>query len=917
MAVTERTSRGEALPPDTGGWDAPDRPQRDWKKLFLVVGLAILSWVATYVGMLELIEANMGDLPIIHKVIIGFSVAMLMVMVVWLLDQMFMPVGILTRLLYISGYVFLSIISIGFGFGFYWKALESRSEASRSAEGAVGQVQGSLLAASTRLEQLQSSLVTLTQISTTKAQQETATGTSCPNSRPGEGPRRKLREDDAARFTFAAEFVKGRVGQVKGEMTALDGDFAKITATDASTFDKHGTRNEFMKGLSRRLDNTVTGFNAFRSDPQLKQIRQDLAERADKTTFPDTKGGSFQCPDAQLSSAIKGVVRAIDELPVLEKPKIATVEGSEATVEAFRRLTATFMGLLTFKLPPSADELRELQKKAVQSVENPASAQRAAQFDQQPGLAKRDYIPLAIAIFVDLCLLLVSLGRATNRMQGLVPKMQEAERGPVYQILSKFTDIHKDAETREKFELFRHVVFDFNGDYYVAVPLIAPYRQKAGAPKGYSTADIEALQLDAHMLANLFASFEKERIFARVYNPLLSTRKIQDKLWRQGSKFAHAGAFRVYRFRDGAWSEIILGAVMGAARRVEGERRRRTRDEIEGGANALPMAPNVDSDDRTVEATRPSGMELPSLYRPFAARPSASHRARPRHEDDHTTAFDLPRLDTGLPEPPLPATVRPPTSAPTASRPLAKILERARAPRLSDFEADVSVKPPANNNAVPAVPAMAGRARTRETVSLPSLTTMTDRSDRLAGRNLRDNGEMLGVRAVMNEAPQRFMARAVAEAAPTADVPDPIDTPIEPSAEPARAAEPRIDVTLIERRASYSVPHPGVRLDAAARDVETFGEATASSPVRLDDVPAPALPLDDEGAIRRLSDALRGMSSKEWQAEQRLALAGQAPGEPELDAASDDLGERDEMTRVAERFRPLPAVRVALARSRD
>ena len=74
-------------------WDetSEQKPARDYKKTFLVAGLAILSWVATYVGMLELIEANIGDLPIMHKIIIGFSVAMLMTMVVWLLDQLFQP----------------------------------------------------------------------------------------------------------------------------------------------------------------------------------------------------------------------------------------------------------------------------------------------------------------------------------------------------------------------------------------------------------------------------------------------------------------------------------------------------------------------------------------------------------------------------------------------------------------------------------------------------------------------------------------------------------------------------------------------------------------------------------------------------------------------------------------------------------
>ncbi|MGE0856209.1 MAG: hypothetical protein AB7L18_09005, partial [Hyphomicrobiaceae bacterium] len=273
------------------------------------------------------------------------------------------------------------------------------------------------------------------------------------------------------------------------------------------------------------------------------------------------------------------VVRAIDQLPDLEKPKIAAVEGSEATIEAFRRLTATLFGLASLKLPPSAEELRELQKKAVQSVEASPAVQKALAGETVAGLSKRDYVPLAIALFVDLCLLLVSMSRPMNRLGSLVPKMREAERGPVIQILSRFNEIHRDDEIRQNFEVFRHVVFDFHGAYYVAVPLDAPYKPSGPYVKGYSTEDIADLQLEAQLLANLFTSFEQERIFSRVYSPFLTTRAIKRKLLRQGSKFAHADAFRVYRFRDGAWSEIILGAVMGAARRVEAEKRKRRLEE--------------------------------------------------------------------------------------------------------------------------------------------------------------------------------------------------------------------------------------------------------------------------------------------------------------------------------------------------
>src|SRR5215813_14273236 len=563
---------------------AGDAP-RDRKRLLLVIGLGALSWVATYVGMLELIESNLGDLPFVHKIIIGFSVAMLMTMIIWLLDKMFAPTDAFTKVCYIAGYLFLSVISVGFGFGFYWKVLESRGEASRSAESAISQVQSALFGASTRLEQLLSTLDQLTTISAEKAEIERASGKSCPNSGPGDGPRRKMREEDAGRFKFAADFVKGRITTVKSDMAALDTDLQKIVKDDRSVIDaRTGNRNEFLRGIARKLDLTVTGFNAFRSDPQLKQIRIDLADRAEKTTITGAKGIAISCPDGQLQMALRGVVRAIDQLPELTKPQVAAVEGSEATIEAFRRLTTTFFGLLTFRLPPAADELRELQRKAMQTVEGSGSS-GATVTVQAAGLAKRDYVPLAVAIFVDLCLLLVSIGRPVNQFMGLERSMREAEDGPVYPILARFHDIHADSDAVRHFEVFRDVIFDLNGHYHVAVPLNIPKRAENYA----------ALEREAHRLANLCYALEGKGILSRPMS-ILPGLLVQRQLKRRGSKFVECygrqrraryrrgwdavrsvwtetpveekPAFKVYRFKRGAWPEMILGAVMGASRNL-------------------------------------------------------------------------------------------------------------------------------------------------------------------------------------------------------------------------------------------------------------------------------------------------------------------------------------------------------------
>jgi hypothetical protein len=514
-----------------------------FKKIFLVTCLAGLSWFATYVGMLELITANSGKIPLVHQIAIGLAVATLMLMVLYILDALFSPISWWLRILYLLGYVLLTLISVGFSFGFFWKVLESRGEATRSAEAAIAQVQRALEEGKTRISQLGATLDTLTVMSAQKATEEREKGLTCPDSPPGDGPRRRMRDADAKNFAFTSEFIKSRSGGIQTDLDALNADVAKVLSRDASTFDASGTRNDFLRGLNRKLDLTITRFNALRTDPQLAEQRNALSARAEKTSFGGGKS-MFTCPDPQLQTALHGVVRAIDSLPSIEKPNIAAVEGSEAVIEAFRRLTATTIGALSFNLPPSPEKLRELQRTAVQSAANPAEKQ--ALMAQEPGLGSRDYIPLFVAIFVDFCLLLVSVNRPLNRFQKLVHTVRDARDGPVGEILARFHETHLSGLRRE-FEVFQHAVFDFLGDYYVAVP-------------------INAQRTEARYLANLFVALEGNGIVDRVLLPPAFV--VRRKLKLQGSSFAEEKAFRLYRFRNGAWSKLVLDAILGPGPRL-------------------------------------------------------------------------------------------------------------------------------------------------------------------------------------------------------------------------------------------------------------------------------------------------------------------------------------------------------------
>jgi len=511
-------------------------------KVFLITCLALVSWFATYSGMLELISANTGDIGMVYRIAIAFAVATLMLMIIYILDTLFSPVSWWLRTLYICGYVFLTLISVGFGFGYFWKFLEARTEATRSAEAAITQVQGVLQQGQLRLEQLGATLDSLATMSRAKAVDEREKGNTCPNSKPGNGPRRRLRDADATTFAFVSQFIGTRTAAVAKDFDALNADLSKVLSNDAGTVDaKTGTRNNFLRGLNRRLDLTIARFNALRSDPQLIEQRNMLAVRAEKTQFKDASGGAFACPDIQLQTALRGSVKAIDGLPVIENTDVAAVEGAEAIVEAFRRLTTTVIGILSFELPPSPDELRALQKRAVSTAQNGPLPQVSA-LNEEPGLGSRDYIPLFIAIFVDFCILLVSVNRPINRFQMLVSLARDAREGPMSEILGRFHDTHQTGLAHE-FEIFQHVVFDFLGDYYAAIPL-------------------SAKRSDARYLANLFVSLEGKGIVDRALLP--PSFIFRRKLEKQGSQFARESLFRLYRFRRGAWSKLVLDAVLGS-----------------------------------------------------------------------------------------------------------------------------------------------------------------------------------------------------------------------------------------------------------------------------------------------------------------------------------------------------------------
>jgi hypothetical protein len=560
--------------------------------ILLLMGLSTLAWISTYSGMLQLIAASSGDIGIGAKVAIAFAVLMLQGMIIYILDALFSgQLRFVLYPIYIIGYLVLVLISVAFAFGFYWRFLEAGAQTTQAAGSSVFQVQQALQTGQSRLELLQNTFTTLSTISSQKAATERTAGGTCPNSRAGEGPRRRLRETDAQRFQFANDLIATRTTAVKSDIADLNTDLQRVLKKDATTIDPEtGTRTAFIEGLDRKLGLVITRFNALRTDPQLRQIRDEFDARARQTSFPDDRGGTFVCPDGQLKIALDGVVRSIDDLPDLQKPELRSVEGSEAVIEAFRRLSNTAIGLVVHgKVPPSPEKIRIDQSGQAQHSPELANA-----FSQdQAGLSDRDYIPLMIAIFVDVCILLVSVNRPFGPFFNLGQDLTRArERGPMHRVLETFYRVFQDEfnlpssqgpSPGDLIAPLQDVVFDYKGNYYAAVPL--DFREenydqwakaRTNAPSFESSRALESSRylaavfaiLEGEGLVRLLGEEKKSRFWKSAPDGL-DEATVRSKLDKQGSMYAQADAFRIYRFGQGKWADLLMQTVGSASARQD------------------------------------------------------------------------------------------------------------------------------------------------------------------------------------------------------------------------------------------------------------------------------------------------------------------------------------------------------------
>lgn len=427
---------------------------RDTTRIFLLSALLLLSWWSTTQGIFALIAAGNSTPSLVIQLSIGTAIAILTLLISWTLDRLRSGRTGNWAPLFLLGYLLLTGISVGFGYGFYWTHIEARSSAQRTAEAQVDQVSRRLSTIYAQLEDSLSALDAVVLLSQQRAAQEATEGGTCDLPMgAGQGPRYTLRTQDAQRMATIRDRLVRQVG--RDDINANNIRLSTDTLLDARTqLDRHLATlspSQFAEFTPERARRTLAATETalLNTHQKYEAVRTGSAMQSAITTLDqrillgrgniDLQGTIFQCTDPELDILMQQARDNLASLPAMQLPALEVPLGADATVFAFEKLANTALWPLT----------RNTDKAL---------------------MTGRDAIPFAIAVAVDLFILLLSVTGASafarNQQNEQISLLDDPER--LLSLMGSTTT----SETPH-IELLEHT-FWWRGAYHLAVPLDGP-----------------------------------------------------------------------------------------------------------------------------------------------------------------------------------------------------------------------------------------------------------------------------------------------------------------------------------------------------------------------------------------------------------------------------------------------------------
>jgi hypothetical protein len=573
--------------------------------IFCLAVFVTISFIGTYTGMLQVLQSGDNSFGIFGTVGVFLFIFATTVIMAYSVSEMFRSGrDFWPRMSLVATYVVTLLISVSFGFAFYWTQLEARSQAVGDAERYLTVFDREITVADTQLGGTLATLTTLNTNFNRLSEVERASGNQCGEvSGGGDGPRTRHLAARAGEVNALVMALTPQIEQVRGEAETVRASIEEVRGIGAKTAGDvtPAQREEVFRKAAAAANKAGATLQALATSQSVTNYIGDLrtwaAEYANPalTRVESGTGARFKCYNTTIASQLNGVAADLAALPVLPISELDSYAGAAATREALDRFWFTLTTPVRAVIDgPSMqtetereeavrrDAIREVMVRQGEEVtqDKLSSSQVKDLVESQQGLRRNDALPLGLAIVIDSLLFLSALWSQPSQKFAAFARMMKDLRGEQERPLA-LVQGSKDIQTNPDFDFLRPYVFTHFDEVYLALPVSGPLAKEPEtqilntlriawqAGKIVKRASVSSAAIERQLKAAgsplLDRMAEPEPEVAEPEADAYSEEREPVAASPFPLKFPHSDAtFVAYRFLPGAFEQMVLQAMVPA-----------------------------------------------------------------------------------------------------------------------------------------------------------------------------------------------------------------------------------------------------------------------------------------------------------------------------------------------------------------
>jgi len=463
--------------------------------MFSLSVFVTISFIGTYTGMLQVLQSgdnSFGFLGVMGVFLFIFATTIIMA---YSVSEMFRSGrDFWPRMSLVVTYLVTLLISVSFGFAFYWTQLEARTQAVGDAERYLTVFDREITVADTQLAGTLATLTTLNTNFTALSAAERASGNQCGEvSGGGDGPRTRHLAARAGEINALVMALTPQIASVRTEADLVRGSIENVRAIGSKTSGEvtPAQREEVFRAAAGAANKAGATLEALATSQSVQNYIGDLRIWAGEYANPSLTrveagtGAQFKCYNTTIASQLNGVSADLAALPVLPISELDSYAGAAATREALDRfwftLTAPVRGLVDGPETQTETEREEaVRRDAIREAlgtrtdeaanDEMSSSDVKELVEGQQGLRRNDALPLGLAIVIDALLFLSALWSQPTEKFAAFSRMMRELRGEKEKPLALVQGAH-DIQDNLDFQFLRPYVFTHFDEVYLALPV--------------------------------------------------------------------------------------------------------------------------------------------------------------------------------------------------------------------------------------------------------------------------------------------------------------------------------------------------------------------------------------------------------------------------------------------------------------